>query len=132
MSAYPIHPVLRKALSSCLLPFAWIAEPLSAADPTGSLIALGKFPSRVHVVEVYETDVERRWWMAGTPETKDVPEGGGLRACRAGPTHDFDRKLGDPSKQYKAVIFNPVPGPPMGPNTRLTFRFKLTGTGEMR
>jgi hypothetical protein len=40
--------------------------------------------------------------------------------------------MGDQSQQYKAVIFNPVPGPPMGPNTRLSFRYKLTGTSDMR
>jgi hypothetical protein len=33
---------------------------------------------------------------------------------------------------YTAVIFNPVPGPPMGPRTRLTFRYKLTGTDKLR
>jgi hypothetical protein len=33
---------------------------------------------------------------------------------------------------YRAVIFNPVPGPPMGPNTRLRFKYKLTGTDTLR
>jgi hypothetical protein len=32
----------------------------------------------------------------------------------------------------RAVIFNPVPGPPMGPNTRLKFSYKLTGTDTIR
>jgi len=33
---------------------------------------------------------------------------------------------------YRAVILNPVPGPPMGPRTRLSFRYKLQGTDELR
>src|SRR5262249_33525563 len=33
---------------------------------------------------------------------------------------------------YTAVIFNPVPGPPMGKNTRLSFRYWLKGTSELR
>jgi hypothetical protein len=131
MSTAAIHPFLRQSVLSCLLTLSWLSQPLTAAEPAGRLIPQGKFPARVHVVEDYETDIERRWWMAGTPETKDVPPGS-KRACRAGLTHDFDRKLGDPSKQYKAVVFNPVPGPPMGPNTRLSFRYKLLGTSEMR
>jgi len=37
--------------------------------------------------------------------------------------------MGDPDAMYKAVIFNPVPGPPMGKNTRLTFRIDHGGPG---
>jgi len=122
----------RQLIFCLLLAWTWTSASLPATEPQGKLIPQEKFPARVHVVEDYETDIERRWWMAGTPETKDVPKGGGLRACRAGLTHDFDRKLGDQSKQYKAVIFNPVPGPPMGMNSRLSFRYKLIGTGELR
>jgi hypothetical protein len=33
---------------------------------------------------------------------------------------------------YTAVIFNPVPGPPMGKNTRLSFRYWLKGTDTLR
>jgi hypothetical protein len=47
-------------------------------------------------------------------------------------TRNFDGKMGDQSLAYKAVIFNPVPGPPMGPKTRLSFRYYLTGTDRMR
>jgi hypothetical protein len=54
------------------------------------------------------------------------------RACRAGPTKDFDDLMGDPAKDYKAVIFNPVPGPPMGRHTRLAFRYWLDGTDSIR
>jgi hypothetical protein len=30
-------------------------------------------PHSVHVVEDYETDIERRWWMRGEPETGNLP-----------------------------------------------------------
>jgi hypothetical protein len=131
-SAAAIQQFPRRIFCSWILTLARISAPLTAAEPAGTLIPQEKFPARVHVAEDYETDIERRWWMAGTPETKDLPEKRGLRACRASLTHDFDRQMGDQSKQYKAVIFNPVPGPPMGPDTRLSFRYKLIGASEMR
>jgi hypothetical protein len=90
-----------------------------------------KMPHRVHVAEDYETDIERRWWMAGKAETKNVPPGS-KRACRGVLTHDFDDLLGGTRAMYTAVIFNPVPGPPMGKNTRLRFRCWLDGTEELR
>lgn len=94
-------------------------------------------PHRVHVFEDYETDIERRWWLSGRLETKDVPPSlsksvPNRRACRATLTHNFDGRMGDPTRLFKAVIFNPVPGPPMGPRTRLSFRYKLKGTGTLR
>jgi inosine-uridine nucleoside N-ribohydrolase len=95
------------------------------------LIDPGPFPARVHVAEDYDTDIEKRWWMCGKPETKDVPPGG-VRAMRAVLTQDFDDKQGDTRTMYRAVIFNPVPGPPMGSNTRLRFKYKLTGTDTIR
>jgi purine nucleosidase len=95
------------------------------------LVDRGGFPAKVHVVEDYDTDIEKRWWMAGKLERADVPDGG-RRASRAVPTQDFDDRQGDLQAMYRAVIFNPVPGPPMGPNTRLTFRYKLTGTDQLR
>ena len=91
----------------------------------------GKFPARVHTFEDYETDIEKRWWMCGKLETRDVPVPGG-RAMRAVLTQDFDDRQGDRAAMYRAVIFNPVPGPPMGPNTRLRFKYKLTGTDTIR
>ncbi len=91
----------------------------------------GSMPARVHVAEDYETDIERRWWMCGVPETEDVPPGSN-RVCRGVLTHDFDDLLGDAPSMHTAVIFNPVPGPPMGPNTRLSFRYRLTGAGRLR
>jgi inosine-uridine nucleoside N-ribohydrolase len=91
----------------------------------------GAFPARVHVAEDYDTDIEKRWWMCGKAETKDVRPGG-VRAQRAVLTQDFDDRQGETGQMYRAVIFNPVPGPPMGPNTRLRFRYKLTGTDTIR
>ncbi len=91
----------------------------------------GRLPARVHVVEDYETDIEKRWWMAGKVETGNVPPGS-ARACRGTLANDFDDKMGDPARIYTAVIFNPVPGPPMGPNTRLAFRYWLKGADQMR
>ena len=88
-------------------------------------------PARVHVQEDYETDVEKHWWLAGRLETADVPPGS-RRACRSTESKDFDDKMGDPKARYSAVIFNPVPGPPMGPKTRLSFRYKLIGTSSLR
>lgn len=96
-----------------------------------TLVDRGNFPSRVHVVEDYDTDIEKRWWMSGKAEAKDVPAGG-RRAQRAVLTMDFDDLQGDTRTMYRAVIFNPVPGPPMGPNTRLAFRYKLSGTDQLR
>ncbi|MDB5313300.1 MAG: hypothetical protein JWO38_7502 [Gemmataceae bacterium] len=96
-----------------------------------TLIDPGLFPARIHTFEDYETDIEKRWWMCGKLEEKDVPAPGG-RACRAVLTQDFDDRQGDTATTYRAVIFNPVPGPPMGPNTRLRFKYKLTGTDAVR
>jgi len=95
------------------------------------LVERSGLPNRVHTFEDYETDIEKRWWMSGKLETKDVPRGS-RRACRGIVTRNFDAKMGDLSTSYSAVIFNPVPGPPMGKNTRLSFRYKLTGTDTIR
>jgi inosine-uridine nucleoside N-ribohydrolase len=91
----------------------------------------GNFPSKVHCFEDYDTDIEKRWWMSGKLETKEVPPGS-KRCCRATLTQDFDDRQGDMKAMYRAVIFNPVPGPPMGKNTRLSFRFKVDGTSKLR
>jgi hypothetical protein len=102
-----------------------------------TIIDQGRFPYRVHVIEDYETEIERRWWLRGEPETKNLPSSRtsswpNQRACRATETMDFDRKMGDQSKKYKAVIFNPVPGPPMGKHSRLSFDYWLDGTDQLR
>jgi purine nucleosidase len=91
----------------------------------------GLFPARVHAFEDYDTNIEKRWWMCGKVETKGATRPGS-RVMRAVLTQDFDDKQGDTGAMYRAVIFNPVPGPPMGPNTRLRFKYKLTGTDTLR
>lgn len=119
---------------------AWVADRLSAHPKPGAQalganpatpVDTGRFPHLVHVVEDYETDIERRWWLAGKLETKDLPPGS-RRACRGMLTNDFDDRMGDPTAMYRAVIFNPVPGPPMGKQTRLRFRCRLDGTDRLR
>jgi len=97
----------------------------------------GFLPMRVHVFEDYETDIEKRWWLRGVLETNNAPPSlsasvPNRRAARATQSKDFDDKMGDPAKSFKAVVFNPVPGPPMGQNTRLSFRYWLDGTDMLR
>jgi inosine-uridine nucleoside N-ribohydrolase len=91
----------------------------------------GNMPLRVHVAEDYDNDIERFWWMSGKAEVRNLPPGS-KRACRAVLTHDFDDLLMVSRTMYKAVIFNPVPGPPMGKNTRLSFRYWLKGSDSLR
>src|SRR5687768_10869920 len=78
----------------------------------------GNFPNRVHVFEDFETEIEKRWSHRGVEEKKELPASlGGIpntRAWRSGPSGDFDDKQGDQNARYNAVVFNPVPGPPMG------------------
>ena len=114
---------------------AWYVERMAglkapAQTPAG-LVEPGRMPSRVHVWEDFETDIERRWWMSGKAEAKNLPPGS-VRACRGTLTHDFDDLLANPKAMHTAVIFNPVPGPMMGPNTRLGFKYWLKGTGTLR
>jgi purine nucleosidase len=106
------------------------AIPLKVTNPAAP-VERGNLPNRVHVIEDYETDIERRWFLAGQLEEKNVPEGS-RRACRGVLTNDFDDRMGDPAGMYTAVIFNPVPGPPMGKQTRLGFRAFLKGTDKLR
>lgn len=94
-------------------------------------VVRGAFPAKVHVAEDYDTNIEKRWWMAGKYEITSVGRGAD-RCCRGVLTQDFDDRQGNLKTSYRAVIFNPVPGPPMGKNTRLSFRYKLTGTDTMR
>jgi purine nucleosidase len=95
------------------------------------LIPPGNFPARVHAFEDYETDIEKRWIMCGklAEGLADAPS---KRVCRSVLTQDFDDRQGQTKTMYRAVIFNPVPGPPMGANTRLKFHYKLTGTDTLR
>jgi len=110
-----------------LVLLAACGEPICRLHPD----ILERFPHRVHAVEDFETDIERRWWLAGTLETENVPPGS-HRACRGTNSKDFDDKMGDPAARDTAVIFNPVPGPPMDKNPRLRFRYWLRGTDKLR
>lgn len=124
---------------SVLLPLLAVI-PLSAQVPStnvSTLLEPDTGPILVHVFEDYETDIEKRWWLRGVVVTNDLAPSLSLsvpnrHACRATETKDFDDKMGDPTKLWKAVIFNPVPGPPMGSSTRLHFRYKLQGTDTLR
>jgi purine nucleosidase len=104
---------------------------LAAQDNPSRVLPLGPMPHRVHVAEDFDNDIERFWWMSGKPETKILPTGSS-RACRGVLTHDFDDLLMVSRRMYSAVIFNPVPGPPMGKNTRLSFRYRLSGADTIR
>jgi hypothetical protein len=107
--------------------------PSLPAEPKNEtrLVERGNFPAKVHVAEDFDTDIEKRWWMSGNAETKDIPPGG-VRCLRGVLTQDFDDLQGNMRTSYRAVVFNPVPGPPMGKNTRLAFRYKLQGTDHLR
>jgi inosine-uridine nucleoside N-ribohydrolase len=109
------------------------AIPAPAKKPANpsTVVPRGAFPDRVHVIEDYETQIERRWWLCGVPEMKNVPAGS-TRACRGVLTNDFDDLMGDAKGMYTAVILNPVPGPPMGQKTHLGFRYWLKGTDTLR
>jgi inosine-uridine nucleoside N-ribohydrolase len=135
-----------------IAPFAdWLVERLVAfgkrtepRDPRNVVepVERGGLPRRVHVFEDYETDIERRWWLAGRVAGPDgragpgepdrLPAGPAGRVCRSVLTQDFDDQQGEHQTLYSAVIFNPVPGPPMGEATRLAFRYKLSGTDTLR
>lgn len=107
-----------------------VPPPLKPAN-LSTLIPRTGMPNRVHAFEDFETDIEQRWWMSGKLETANVPPGS-KRACRGVLTQDFDDRMGDMKAMYTAVIFNPVPGPPMGKHPRLSFRYWLKGTDTMR
>lgn len=114
---------------------AWYTERIAntvkpAARPSKP-VEPGLFPHRVHVCEDFDLDIEKFWWMSGREETSNVPAGS-KRACRSVLTHDFDDLLMPSREMYSAVVFNPVPGPPMGKNTRLRFRYFLKGTDTIR
>jgi hypothetical protein len=120
-----------------VLPLTFAPVAADVAKNIARPIDRGRLPRRVHVFEDYETEIEKRWWLRGVPETDIVPTSlstsvPNRRACRATETKDFDDKQGDPTKTWKAVVFNPVPGPPMGPTTRLSFRFWLKGADTLR
>ena len=114
-----------------------IANAYPKALPSGrvvneaKMVPRGKMPNRVHAFEDFETDIEKRWWLSGRLETANIPAGS-KRACRATLTQDFDDRQGEMKTLHTAVVFNPVPGPPMGKNPHLSFRYYLKGTDILR
>jgi hypothetical protein len=130
LSVGPLHGLV---IVAALLTKTWAAEPANVVKP----IEHHRLPFRVHVVEDYETDIEKRWFMRGEPVEDEVPPSlsasvTNRRSSRATETKDFDDKMGDANATYKAVIFNPVPGPPMSGHTLLSFRYRLRGTDTIR
>jgi len=128
---------LRSICALALSAGTTLAFAAEAQRNVSQLIPRGPLPYRVHVFEDYETEIEKRWWLRGVPETNNLAPSlfdsiANHRTCRATATKDFDDKMGDPKKDLKGVIFNPVPGPPMGANTRLSFRYWLQGTDALR
>jgi hypothetical protein len=106
----------------------WLLALLGCATrPAPPFVERGSMPARVHAAEDFETDIEKRWWLAGRVEAE-----GSTRVCKGTESKDFDDKMGVATKRYTAVVFNPVPGPPMGLNTRLAFRYRLKGTDTLR
>ena len=106
-------------------------QPEIVLKDSANIVPRKGMPNRVHVIEDYETDSEKRWWLSGKAEAVNVPPGS-KRANRAVLTQDFDGQMGDQKRMYSAVIFNPVPGPPMGKNPRLSFRYFLKGTDKLK
>jgi purine nucleosidase len=119
----------------------WLVDRLAGAYPKAlpsgrivneaKVVERGMMPNRVHAFEDFETDIEKRWWLSGRLETANVPPGS-KRACRAVLTQDFDDRQGETKTLYTAVVFNPVPGPPMGKKPHLSFRYYLKGTDVLR
>lgn len=119
----------------------WFVDRLAKAYPKSlpsgrivneaKMVERGGFPNRVHAFEDFETDIEKRWWLSGRLETANVPPGS-KRACRATLTQDFDDRQGEMKTLYSAVVFNPVPGPPMGKKPHLSFRYYLKGADVLR
>jgi purine nucleosidase len=120
---------IEKLLADRLTAFGKTVRPRELKNES-RLIERGKLPTRVHAFEDFESDVERRWWLVG--RAVDDDSGRSRRAMQSVLTLDFDDKQGDLATLYSAVVFNPVPGPPMGPRTRLAFRYRLEGTDELR
>ena len=119
----------------------WLVDRLIQAQPPSwptmrvinesKMVPRGNMPNRVHVFEDFETDIEKRWWLSGRLETANVPPAS-KRAIRGVLTQDFDDRQGETKTLYTAVVFNPVPGPPMGKKTQLSFRYFLKGTDTLR
>jgi len=118
---------LRHFFSTVLLIAVGALQLLSAERQRERVVlSTNALPTRIHVYEDYETDIEKRWWLRGVVENTNVPPSASVslsntRACQATGTNG-----------QKAVVFNPVPGPPMGANTRMSFRYWLSGTNQFQ
>jgi hypothetical protein len=112
---------------------AALSHSAAGAEPAPLVVKSDALPLRVHVFEDFETEIERRWWLRGNPAgeelanslSKSLPN---RRTLAAAKSKDFDDLMGGADKEYRAVVFNPVPGPPMGDRTRLFFRYRLKRT----
>ena len=106
-----------------------LARVAGAQNP---IVERGNLPNRVHAFEDFETEIEKRWWLRGMEEKNNLPPSlGSLLNARAWRS----RNAVDPKDQkavLNAVMFNPVPGPAMGKNTRLFFRYRLIGSGNLK
>ncbi len=132
-----MHILCRRCFPILIALHALLVRAGDAPTNLSQIIPQGGLPARVHVFEDYETEIEKRWWLVGKSSTDNLPPSLSLsqpntRCWRAGETTNFERKLEDQKVIWKAVIFNPVPGPPMGPRTRLSFRYWLKGTSTLR
>jgi hypothetical protein len=125
--------MIRAILTAAAMLWSLLSPQLTLAQQP--LVEQGNFPNRVHVFEDFETEIEKRWWLRGIEETKDLaPPLASLpntRAFRSRTARDLDPKQTE-KPHLHAVMFNPVPGPPIGENTRLSFRYRLTGSDKLR
>jgi hypothetical protein len=116
-----------------LLVLAWTT---TAAD-TNQFVTERALPARVYVYEDYETEIERRWWLRGAIQTNNLAPSlsasvGNVRACRASASKDFGDTESKQAGSEKCVMFNPVPGPAIGPRPCLSFRYWLKGDDRFK
>lgn len=104
--------------------------PARSMNPSQT-VAETKFPARFHYVENFDSETEKRSRVVGKTEIDEVASSR-RPAVRAELTQDLDRQYDDPGATYRAIILRPVPSPMVGPNPRLTFRYKLNGTDQIR
>ena len=64
-----------RSLAICLTVLAITSGAGAALRNLSRGFDLGNLPARVHVFEDYETDIEKRWWLRGAPETNNLAPG---------------------------------------------------------
>ena len=57
-----------------LIPFFIFATLQAAPRSLSKPKPLGNMPTRVHVFEDYETEIEKRWWLRGEPVKANLPQ----------------------------------------------------------